>query len=41
MSGDPGDVKVVKEDGEGNEDLKAYPYLSSLNPAQLKGVFKL
>ena len=40
MSADPGDVKVVKEEEE-KGDIKLYPYLSSLNPAQLKGTSKL
>jgi len=35
MSADPG----LKEEnnGESKEEIKSYPYLSSLNPAQLKG----
>jgi hypothetical protein len=36
MSADPGaEMKVEKK--EGKEEIKSYPYLSSLNPAQLKG----
>jgi len=35
MSADPG-VKEEKN-GESKGEIKLYPYLSSLNPAQLKG----
>ena len=40
MSADPGDIEVVKEEEE-KGDIKLYPYLSSLNPAQLKGTSKI
>jgi hypothetical protein len=36
MSADPG-AKVESEGKEVKEEIKSYPYLSSLNPAQLKG----
>ena len=36
MSADPG-AGVKTEEKEVKEELKSYPYLSSLNPAQLKG----
>ena len=36
MSADPG-AEVKLEGKEGKEEIKSYPYLSSLNPAQLKG----
>jgi hypothetical protein len=36
MSADPG-AEVKAEEKEGKEEIKSYPYLSSLNPAQLKG----
>jgi hypothetical protein len=36
MSADPG-AEVKAQEKEGKEQIKSYPYLSSLNPAQLKG----
>jgi hypothetical protein len=36
MSADPG-AGVKTEEKEGKDEIKSYPYLSSLNPAQLKG----
>lgn len=36
MSTDPGVKKEKEEEGK-KEDIKSYPYLASLNPAQLKG----
>jgi hypothetical protein len=40
MSGDPGDEPDIDAQVEvkpNGDDEKLYPYLSSLNPAQLKG----
>jgi hypothetical protein len=40
MSGDPGqEVEAKVKDELDMEDTKLYPYLASLNPAQLKGEF--
>jgi hypothetical protein len=36
MSADPG-AEVKLEGKEGKEEIKSYPYLFSLNPAQLRG----
>jgi len=36
MSADPG-KEVKAEEKDVKEEIKSYPYLSSLNPAQLKG----
>jgi len=40
MSADPG-KEVKAEEKEAKEEIKSYPYLSSLNPAQLKGKYQI